>query len=366
MKKRLLIVGGVAGGGSCAARARRHCEDTEIIIFERGPFVSFANCGLPYFVGKVITKEEDLIVASPERFKDYFNIDVRLGHNVLRVDPEKKEIDVENTATGQTTREAYDTLVISPGSAPVFPPLEGINLPGIFTVKTIPDTRKIMDWIEDRNAKKTAVIGGGFIGLEMAENLKKRGLSVSIVEMQKHVMPAIDEEMAAPIHAHLKSSGISLRLGSPVKSFQQLDTGKILITLASGETEHVDMAILSIGVRPEIELARSAGLKIGTLGGIQVDKFMRTSDPHIWAVGDAVEVKDCITGSNNLIPLAGPANRQGRVAADAISGRPNIPGFRGVQATAVCGVMGMTIASTGATEKTLRKTTINGPDPRPL
>jgi NADPH-dependent 2,4-dienoyl-CoA reductase/sulfur reductase-like enzyme len=274
MKKRLLIVGGVAGGGSCAARSRRHSEDTEIVIFERGPFVSFANCGLPYYVGNVITKEEDLIVASPERFKDYFNIDVRLGHNVRRVDREKKEIEVENRATGEIRREPYDTLVISPGSAPIFPPLEGIDLPGIFTVKTIPDTREIMDWIERQNAKKAAVIGGGFIGLEMAENLIKRGLSVSIVEMQKHVMPAIDEEMAAPIHAHLKSSGISLHLGSPVTRFQQLDAGKILITLASGKTERVDMVILSIGVRPEIELARSAGLKIGALGGIQVDEFM--------------------------------------------------------------------------------------------
>jgi len=360
MKKRLLIVGGVAGGGSCAARARRHSESMEIVIFERGLFVSFANCGLPYYVGNVITKEEDLIVASPERFKDYFNIDVRLGHNVLRIDRQKKEIEIENTATSQTSREPYDTLVISPGSAPVLPPLEGIDLPGIFTVKTIPDTREIIDWIESRSAKKAAVVGGGFIGLEMAENLKKRGLGVTIVEMQKHVMPAIDQEMAAPIHAHLKSSGISLRLGSPVKRFQQLGTGKILITLASGETERVDMVILSIGVRPEIDLARSAGLETGTLGGIQVDEFMRTSDPYIWAVGDAVEVKDCITGSNNLIPLAGPANRQGRVAADAISGRPDTSGFRGVQATAVCGVMGMTIASTGATEKNLEKTRING------
>ena len=360
MKKRLLIIGGVAGGGSCAARARRHSEEMEIIIFERGPFVSFANCGLPYYVGKVIEKEEDLIVASPEHFKDYFNVDVRLGHNVRRVDCEKKEIEVENTTTGQTCIEPYDTLVISPGSSPIFPPLEGIHLPGIFTVKTIPDTREIMDWIEQHNAKKATVIGGGFIGLEMAENIKKRGLGVSIVEMQKHVMPAIDEEMAAPIHAHLKSSGVSLRLGSPVTGFQQLDTGKILISLASGETERADMVILSVGVRPEIELARSAGLKIGALGGIQVDEFMRTSDPHIWAVGDAVEVKDCITGSNNLVPLAGPANRQGRIAADAISGRPDMSGFRGVQATTVCGVMGMTIASTGVTEKTLKKTNING------
>ena len=359
MKKRILIIGGVAGGGSCAARARRHSENTEIIIFERGPFVSFANCGLPYYVGHVITKEEDLIVASPERFKEYFNIDVRLGHNVRQVDCEKKEIEVENLATGQTCREPYDTLVISPGSAPVCPPLKGIDLPGIFTVKTIPDTRKIMDWIEHRNAKKAAVIGGGFIGLEMAENLKKRGLNVSIVEMQKHVMPAIDEEMAAPIHTHLKSSGISLCLGSPVTRFDRLDDGKILIILESGKILRVDMVILSIGVRPEIALAQAAGLSIGTLGGIQVDEFMRTSDPHIWAVGDAVEVKDCVTGSNNLIPLAGPANRQGRVAADAISDQPGISGFRGVQATAVCGIMGMTIASTGATEKTLKKTIIN-------
>jgi NADPH-dependent 2,4-dienoyl-CoA reductase/sulfur reductase-like enzyme/rhodanese-related sulfurtransferase len=360
MKKRILVVGGVAGGASCAARARRLSEDAEIIIFERGSFVSFANCGLPYHVGNVIKKEQDLLVASPERFRDYFNIDVRTDHNVRLIDRENKQIEVENLITGETAREPYDALVISPGAVPLKPALDGIDLPGIFTLKTIPDTREIKQWIDRRAAKKAVVVGGGFIGLEMAENLKNKGLRVSVIEMQRHVMPALDEEMAAPIHAHLQSQGISLYTDSRAAGFKPRGKASIEVLLESGTAVLADIVILAIGVRPEIALAKQAGLAIGELGGIVVDDRLRTSDPNIWAVGDAVEVVDWVTGSNSLVPLAGPANRQGRMAANAIMGRSDIPGFRGVQATAVCGVLGLTIASTGASEKRLRQISING------
>jgi len=243
------------------------------------------------------------------------------------------------------------------------PALDGIDLPGIFTLKTIPDTREIKRWIDSRAAKKAIVVGGGFIGLEMAENLKNKGLRVSIIEMQPHVTPAIDEEMAVPIHAHLQSQGISLYTNSRAAGFTRRGKSSIEVLLESGTTVVADIVILAIGVRPEVALAKQAGLAIGELGGISVDDRMQTSDPNIWAVGDAVEVVDCVTGSNSLVPLAGPANRQGRMAANAILGREDIPGFRGVQATAVCGVLGLTIASTGASEKILRRISVDG---RPL
>lgn len=354
-RKKLLIVGGVAGGASCAARARRLSEDAEIIIFERGPFISFANCGLPYHIGKVIPREKSLMVASPELFKRRLNIDVRTYNNVKYIDRKNKEIEVENLKTGEVYRENYDTLVLSPGAAPLKPGLEGIDLPGIFTLRTIPDMRKIIDWIETREVKNAAVVGGGFIGLEMTENLKIQGIDVSIIEMLPQVMPFLDPEIAAFIHDHLKAEGISLLLGSPVVGFKQQNEGMIAVILASGKTVVADMIILAIGVRPETELAKTAGLTIGDLGGILVNDQMRTSDDNIFAVGDAVEVKNFVTDAQSLIPLAGPANRQGRIAADVIMGNNSFKPsrFRGSQATMVCGVLGLTIAATGVTEKTL-------------
>ena len=355
-RKRLLIVGGVAGGASCAARARRLDEEWEITIFERGPFVSFANCGLPYYIGEVIVDEDDLLVASPELFRDRFDIEVRTGSNVRQIYRDTKEIEVEDIHTGNVYREGYDALLLSPGSEPLRPGIEGIDLPGIFTVGTIPDTRAVVDWIKSSRVSRVAVVGGGFIGLEMTENLKKRDMVVTIIEMQHHVMPVIDPEMAAFIHGHLQSLGVELCLGSPVKAFREAGKDGLSILLENGNSVPADMVILAMGVRPRIELASSSGLSIGKLGGIQVNGQMQTSDSTIWAVGDAVEVDNIVSGKKDLIPLAGPANRQGRIAAESILGlNSDKCRFRGVQGTAVCGILGMTVASTGITEKRLNQ-----------
>ncbi|MGD8981642.1 MAG: FAD-dependent oxidoreductase [Desulfobacterales bacterium] len=364
-RKKLLIIGGVAGGASCAARARRLNEDAEIIVFERGPFISFANCGLPYHIGKVIPRERSLIVASPEMFKRQLNIEVRTNNNVKYIDRKNKKIEVENLETGKVYKENYDTLVLSPGAAPLKPGIEGIDLPGIFPLRTIPDMRKIIDWIETRKVKKAAVVGGGFIGLEMTENLKIQEIDITIIEMLPQVMPFLDPEITAFIHDHLKAEGISLLLGSPVVGFKQEDNGMITVMLGSGKTVEADLIILAIGVRPETRLAKTAGLALGKLGGILVDDQMRTSDEHIYAVGDAVEIKNFITDAQGLIPLAGPANRQGRMAADVIMGNDGVKPlrFRGSQATMVCGVLGLTIAASGITEKTLNQLDKHGQCP---
>jgi NADPH-dependent 2,4-dienoyl-CoA reductase/sulfur reductase-like enzyme len=350
-RPKVLIVGGVAGGASCAARARRLSEKAEIIMFERGPYVSFANCGLPYYVGDIITEEENLIIATPELFRERFNIEVRNHSNVTAIDRNGQEIEVEDLKTGTTYREKYDALVLAPGAAPIRPPLPGIDLPGIYSLRTISDSRDIRSWIVRNEAKKGVIVGGGFIGLEMTENLVRRGISVTIVEMQNHVMPALDDEMTTPIQEHLTANGVSLHLGDAVTEFMKREEGGLNVKTRSGQTITTDMAIMAIGVRPETSLARSAGLQIGEKGGIRVDDRMKTSDDNIWAVGDAVEVRDFATGEWAVIPLAGPANRQGRIAAGTILGRDFT--FRGVQATSVCGVLGMTIAATGLTENAI-------------
>ena len=304
----------------------------------------------------MITDEADLLVASPELFRERFNIEVRTHSNVRGIDSEQKKIEVENLETGEIYREIYDALVLSPGSEPIRPPLPGIETPGIFTLWTIPDTREIIEWIKQKDAHRAVVVGGGFIGLEMAENLKRLGMDVTIVEMQDHVMPVLDPEMGLIINAHLKEKGVGLCLGSPVSGFKQGAGGALVVEITSGNEITADLVILSIGVRPRVELAKSAGLRIGDCGGIWVDEQMRTNNRHIWAVGDAVEVKDFVTGNQTMVPLAGPANRQGRIAADVIVGKnSNGIRFRGVQATAVCGILGMTVASTGKTEKQIRQ-----------
>jgi NADPH-dependent 2,4-dienoyl-CoA reductase/sulfur reductase-like enzyme/rhodanese-related sulfurtransferase len=350
-RARILIVGGVAGGASCAARARRLSEKAEIIVFERGPYVSFANCGLPYYVGDIITEEENLIVATPDLFRERFNIEVRTLSNVIAIDREQQEIEVEDLRTSVIYREKYDALVLAPGSTPIRPQLPGIDLPGIYSLRNIPDSRDIRSWITRSKAKRAVIVGGGFLGLEMAENLVRRRISVTIVEMQDHVMPSLDYEMVTPIHDHLDANGVSLHLEDAVTEFKQDDEHNLNVNTKSGKTFAGDMVILAIGVRPEATLARSAGLEIGERGGIRVDERMKTSDGHVWAVGDAVEVRDFISGEWIVLPLAGPANRQGRIAAGTILGRDFK--FRGVQATSVCGVFGMTVASTGLTENTL-------------
>ncbi len=351
--QRLLIVGGVAGGASCAARARRLSESAEITIYDRGPFVSFANCGLPYHVGNVIKKEENLLVATPELFRERFNIDVRLRSEVTRIDRERRQIEIRDLTQGTTYFAPYDTLVLSPGARPIRPDLPGIDLPGIFSVRSIPDTRLIREWIETYKASRAVVVGGGYIGMEMTENLHKRGMQVTVVEKLPQVMPLLDVEMAAPIHDTLLKHGVKLYLNDGVTRFVKKNDHHIALTLQSGADLEADLVILCIGVKPDLVLAQESGLAIGPGGGIAVDDHMRTSDPHIWAVGDAVEVRDVVTGRNSVVPLAGPANRQGRIAADVIMGRD--VAFRGVQGTSVVGVLDHVVAFTGASEKTLKR-----------
>jgi NADPH-dependent 2,4-dienoyl-CoA reductase/sulfur reductase-like enzyme/rhodanese-related sulfurtransferase len=362
-KPRILIVGGAAGGASCAARLRRLSEEAAIIVFERGPYPSFANCGLPYYVGNMITNEKKLIVATPDLFRKRFNIEVRIQSEVLSIDREKREIQVRNSLTGDVYRESYHALVLAPGSSPVWPSLPGIELSGIFTLRTIPDGSQIREWIAVKRVKKAVVVGGGLIGLETAENLARRGVAVTILEMLPQVMPQIDPEMAAPLHEHIISNGISLHLGDGVARFDRgpgADT--ISVTTKSGANYTCDMVLLAIGIRPEVALAKKAGLEIGRLGGIRATNQMRTSDERIWAVGDAVEVRDFITGEWVLVPLAGPANRQGRIAADVILGRDS--SFRGVQGTMVCKLFNITVAATGISEKTLLRRRLDGQEIR--
>jgi NADPH-dependent 2,4-dienoyl-CoA reductase/sulfur reductase-like enzyme/rhodanese-related sulfurtransferase len=356
--KRILIVGGVAGGASCAARARRLCERCEIVVFDRGPYVSFANCGLPYHVGDVIVEESKLLVATPKLFRERFNIDIRTEHDVLDIDTAARTITVRRLADDVVATEPYDSLVLATGARAIRPPLPGIELPGIHMVRTIPDTRRVREAVE--HAHRAVVVGGGFIGLEMAENLTRRGLAVTVVEAADHVLPPVDAEIAAYVAERLETNGVSLVLGRGVAGFEPREEGGLRVRTADGASIDTDLVILAIGVRPETELARKAGLTIGDTGGILVDVHMRTSDENIWAVGDAIETTDIVTGRKTTLALAGPANRQGRLAADAIV-RPDTTGargFRGVQGTAVCGIFDLTVAMTGASEKALARANV--------
>ncbi|MEO8615538.1 MAG: FAD-dependent oxidoreductase [Luteolibacter sp.] len=350
--KTIVIVGGVAGGASCATRLRRMDETAEIIVLERGPYASFANCGLPYHIGGIIENEDSLLVAKGQLFKERFGIDLRTRHEAVAIDREARELEVRDLSEDRVYRQRYDSLVLAPGAAPLRPPLPGIDLPGIFTLRNIPDTRAIKEWIARHSAKTAVIVGGGFIGLEMAENLKHLGLDVTVVEMLPQVMPPIDAEMVAPVHEFLASKGIKLALGAAVAGFTNSNEHLEVLT-KEGPSHPADIVILSIGVRPETSLAKAAGLILGERGGIRVDEQMRTSDANIWAVGDAVEVRDRVTGAWTLLALAGPANRQGRIAADAICGRA--AAFHGTQGTAICGIFDLAVASTGASEKVLQR-----------
>lgn len=352
-KKKVLIIGGVAGGASCAARLRRLDESCEITILERGPHVSFANCGLPYFIGDVITTESKLVLANAELFRARFGIEVKLHHEAVAIDPSARRVAVRHTQTGEEMSFSYDALVLSPGAAPIRPPLPGIDLPGIFSVRTIPDSNRIREWIATRGATSAVVVGGGYIGIEMAENLLHRGLRVTLVEMQKEILPNFDPEMAVLVRQRLEERGCQFLLGESVAEFATQENGEPQVLVKSGATLDGGLVILALGVRPETTLAREAGLKIGSAGGIEVDSRMRTSDPRIWAVGDAVQSTNILTGQPMVLALAGPANRQGRVAADNIAGRDSE--FRGVQATSILGVFGLAAASTGLTETALRR-----------
>lgn len=364
---KVIIVGGVAGGASCAARLRRLDETAEILMVERGPYVSYANCGLPYHVGGVIEKESKLLVATPQTFRD-IGVSVRTGCEAISIAPEKKTVDLRNVATGEVTTESYDKLVLSPGAAPIRPPLPGIDLPGIFSVRTVPDARAIREWLQRGNGpragldsstgspvvtkpKRAVVVGGGFIGLEMVENLSHLGLDVTLVERLPQVMPPLDAEMARLVERTLIKHDVRLELNDSVAGFRRLADGSLEVLTTSGKAHPADVAILAIGVRPETALAKSAGIEIGQRGGIRVDEHMRTSDPDIFAVGDAVEIRDFVTGQWTLVPLAGPANRQGRIAADVIAGRDSK--YRGTQGTSICQVFEAAIGQTGVSEKTL-------------
>ena len=344
-------MGGVAGGASAAARLRRLDESADIVVFDRGPHVSFANCGLPYFVGNVIANEGNLLLASRELFHERFNIDVQTEHEVLSIDRNAQTLRVRDLRTQVERDERWDSLVLAPGASPVRPPLPGVDLPGVFVVRNIPDSRKIRDFIAARPRKSAVVVGGGFIGLEMAENLAHRELRVTVLERLPQILPQLDPEMAHAMAEHLGRQGITLRVNESFTGIEQAGE-HLLVNVAGGASIETDLVILALGVRPETALARAAGLVLGKRGGIVVDERMRTSDPRILAVGDAVEVRDVVSGQEVILPLAGPANRQGRVAAETIAGRQTT--FRGVQATAVVGVLGLTAASTGATEKGLR------------
>jgi len=355
--KRLLIVGGVAGGASAAARARRLDEQAQIIVFERGPHVSFANCGLPYFVGGEIADKSALLVQTPASLHTRFNLDVRCSQEVLAIDRAGRRVRVRDLASGRDYEEAYDALLLSPGAAPLRPPIPGIERPGHFTLRIVPDAEEITAWLEEMPKGRAVVVGGGYIGLEMAEQLHRRGLAVTVVEALPQVLAPFDPEMAAWLHQELRAQGVTLCLGDAVAAFEPPAPGQSarasVVVLKSGRRLEADVVILALGVRPETELARRAGLEIGALGGIRVNDRMQTSDPHIWAVGDAVEVRDRVTGAWALIPLAGPANRQGRIAADNIFGRD--ARYEGTWGTAVLRVFSLTAACTGASEKTLRQ-----------
>ncbi len=365
---KVIIVGGVAGGASCAARLRRLDEKAEILMVERGEYVSYANCGLPYHVGGIIEKESSLLVATEQTFRGIFNVDCRTSCEVVGVSVAKKTVELKDLKTGKVSTESYDKLVLSPGAAPIRPPLPGIDLPGIFSVRTVPDARCIREWLDCGKAdcagmntytgfqivtkpKRAVVVGGGFIGLEMVENLVHRGLEVTLIEKLDQVMPPLDPEMARLVGRYLVKHGVKLELGDGVAGFQKTTDGFLEVLTGSGKKHPADIVILAIGVRPETALAKIAGLEIGQRGGIRVDEHMRTSDPDIFAVGDAVEVKDFVTGQWTLIPLAGPANRQGRIVAEVIAGRDSR--YRGTQGTSICQIFEGAIAQTGASEKVL-------------
>ncbi|CAH8770151.1 CoA-disulfide reductase [Paenibacillus dendritiformis] len=350
-QRKIVIVGGVAGGATAAARLRRLDEHAEIIMFERGEHISYANCGLPYYIGGVIPKRQSLLVQTVQGMSKRFRLDIRTEQEVTAIDRERHIVSVRNGKTGELYEESYDTLILSPGAKPIVPPIEGLNeAKQMFTLRSIPDTDRIKRHVDETSPQRAVIVGGGFIGLEMADNLAHRGIAVTVVEMADQVMAPLDPEMAAIVHHHLQEKGIELILGDGVSAFQ--DEGRSIV-LSSGRVLPTDMTILSIGVRPENELARSAGLALGERGGILVDEYLRTEDPDIWAIGDAIEVKDYIHGTPAMVPLAWPANRQGRLVADNIYGKGQP--YRGTLGTAVAKVFDLTVAVTGSNAKTLQK-----------
>jgi len=355
MAEKVIIVGGVAGGASSAARLRRLGEDREIILLERGEYISYANCGLPYHIGGAIEERDSLFVMTPEKFKAWMNVDVRTMNEALSIDRENKEVEIFDRRSGEKYKESYDYLVLSPGAEPLRPPLPGIDSEGIFSLRTVPDTDRIYNYINENKPKKVVVVGAGYIGIEMAENLHHRGIDVTVVELAPQVLPPIDADMAALVQQYLRALGMKLRLGNGVKQFHVVEAGGLKVELAEGEMLEADLVILSIGVKPETRLAAEAGLTVNR--GIVVNDKMQTSDPAIYALGDAVEVKHLVTGKPAVIPLAGPANKQGRIVANNIAGREDY--YNGTQGTSVLKIFEMTVATTGANERLLQAEGIN-------
>lgn len=351
-----LIIGGVAGGATVAARLRRMDEKANIILFERGKYVSYANCGLPYYIGDTINNREKLFVQTAKGFTDRFRIDIRTEQEVTAIRPDKKEVEIKNLSTGETYTETYDKLVLSPGAEPLRPGIEGIGSKKIFTLRNVPDTDTIKNYVNTENPKRAIVVGGGFIGLEMAENLHDLGIQVDVVEMANQVMAPLDFSMAAIVHRQLTDKGVGLHLEDGVSRFEEKDGG-VTVHLRSGKQIATDMVLLSIGVRPETKLAKDAGLAIGERGGIAVNDYMQTSDADIYALGDAVEVRHLVTGQPALIPLAGPANKQGRIVADNIvfGNKEKYPGSIG---TSIAKVFDLTVAAAGANAKLLQRNNI--------
>ena len=351
-----LIIGGVAGGATVAARLRRMDEKANIILFERGKYVSYANCGLPYYIGDTINNREKLFVQTAKGFTDRFRIDIRTEQEVTAIRPDKKEVEIKNLSTGETYTETYDKLILSPGAEPLRPGIEGIGSKKIFTLRNVPDTDTIKNYVNTENPKRAIVVGGGFIGLEMAENLYDLGIQVDVVEMANQVMAPLDFSMAAIVHRQLTDKGVGLHLEDGVSRFEEKDGG-VTVHLRSGKQIATDMVLLSIGVRPETKLAKDAGLAIGERGGIAVNDYMQTSDADIYALGDAVEVRHLVTGQPALIPLAGPANKQGRIVADNIvfGNKKKYPGSIG---TSIAKVFDLTVAAAGANAKLLQQNNI--------
>lgn len=351
MSKKVIIIGGVAGGASAAARLRRLDENVEIVMFEKGKYISFANCGLPYYIGEVIAEREKLIVQTVESMSNRFNMDIRNLSEVIKIDKDNKKVVVKNHKNNEIYEESYDVLVLSPGASPIKPPISGIkDCDNLFTLRNIPDTDKIKDYTDKESTKKAVVIGGGFIGIEMAENLVERGIEVTLVEASTQVMAPLDEEMVSTVHEHLIDKNIELILNDGVKEFRE--NGKIVV-LNSGKEIYTDLIILSIGVRPETTIAKEAGLKLNERGAIVVDEYMKTSDENIYALGDAVEILDFVNKKPTMIPLAWPANRQGRLVADNICGKNVV--YKGTLGSSVAKIFDYTVATTGNNEKTLKR-----------
>lgn len=352
MKLKLLIIGGVAGGATAAARARRLNEHAEIVIFERGEHISFANCGLPYYIGGVIEKRANLLITTSKAFTARYSVDVRINSEVLAIDKDEKTILVRDINSRNQYTESYDKIILAPGAEPVRPPIPGINLDGVFHLRDIPDSDRIKGMIDSRKPKSAVVIGGGFIGLEMAENLVLQGVETAVIEMGQQVMAPLDPEMAAIVHAHLKEQGVGLALGHRVETIKS-NNGGLLVSASEGAEFQCDLVISAIGVAPENKLAKEAGLELGPRGHIRVDATMATSDPNIYAVGDAVEIRDFVTGFPTSVALAGPANKQGRIAADNVMGRRSL--YTGALGTSIVKVFNLAVAGTGSNEKNLAK-----------